>query len=649
MSKYYASAASVLAALFTVSVSSTPLLAQSRTSTLEEDGETIVVTASSVPLKAVEVGSAITILDAEDLLDRQITLISDALRDVPGLAVSRTGPVGGFTQVRIRGAEANQTLVLIDGIEANDPFFSEFDFANLVTSDVARIEVLRGPQSALYGSEALGGVISVLTQSPEPGFQSSGDVEAGSFGTYRVGANAGGGTETIRAFGSVSFYDTQGISAAPDGDEEDGYENLTAFLKVEADPLDILSVRGVLRYVDADVETDAQDFTPGSPTQGLVIDADQIGKTERLLAGGDATLTLLDGALLATAFGNYLDSEVRNFSGGFDNGTSQGERIKYGARLTGFYQTGPLDHALTIAGEREDLEFENIVPGFTAANQTQTDNQTSVIAEYNGNLNDRIFLSASVRHDMNDLFDDATTYRVTAAYRLIETGTRFHASYGTGITDPTFFERFGFTPGTFIGNPDLTPERSRSFDIGVEQRLFEDRVLIDVTYFNANLEDEITTLFLPPDFLATPVNQAEESERQGVEVTFEAALLDTLRLSGQYTYLDAEDPDGLAEVRRPDHTAAANLTWAFHDGRGTFDLGVDYNGEMEDLEFIFATPETRVSLDSFVLVNIAASYQLNDWIAVFARGENLLDEDYQEIFGYAAPGIAGFAGIRARI
>ncbi len=612
------------------------------------DGEVIVVTATTVPRPAKEIGSAITILDAQALEDRQTILVSDLLRDVPGLAVNRTGAQGTLTQVRIRGAEGNQTQVIIDGIEANDPFFSEFNFANLLETDIERIEVLRGPQSAIYGSESLGGVISVLTRVPEPGLEGSVEVEVGSFDTQRYAASLGGGTERIRARGAFTYYRTNGINTSPFGKEEDGYRNYTGHFKVVANPTSYLSLQSVVRVVDNVAELDGQDFTFGSPTQGLVINTDQVTDNRQIYAANQATLTLFDGRWVTKTTAQYTDTKNDNLTEDVVQNGSTGQRWKYGVQTTGFVTTGAFDHALTLAGQYERLEFESIQPFFTAANQEQSDEQKSVIAEYNGTWFDSLYVSGSVRRDFNDLFDDATTYRATLAYVFDATGTRLHGSYGTGITDPTFFERFGFNPGTFVGNPDLQPETSQGFDIGVEQPFLDGRFVVDVTYFNANLEDEITTVFAPDFSSSSPINQEGESERQGVEISLRADLTSTLSLTADYTYLDATDPDGRIEVRRPEHTASGNLTWRFLEDRGTFNANVRYNGTQEDSEFIFATPEDRVELDSYVLVNLSASYAIDPGFEIFARAENVLDEDYQEVFGFEAQGFGIYGGLRGR-
>ena len=211
------------------------------------------------------------------------------------------------------------------------------------------------------------------------------------------------------------------------------------------------------------------------------------------------------------------------------------------------------------------------------------------------------------------------------------------------MKNPTLFELFGFGPN-FVPNPDLKPEESIGWDIGVEQGFLDDRVSVDVTYFNNRITDLIQGAG------NTAINLDGISKIQGLEVTAEARLAEGLTLTGQYTYIDGKDADGIELVRRPKHLASANLGYEFLDRRAKLDLGIDYNGEQKDLQFsnFFAT-RTNVTLDDFVLVNLTASYELIEGVELYGRVENLLDEDYQEVLGFSNPGIGAFFGIRATI
>ena len=268
-----------------------------------------------------------------------------------------------------------------------------------------------------------------------------------------------------------------------------------------------------------------------------------------------------------------------------------------------------------------------------------------MVGEYRLQAFERLFLSGSLRYDDFEEFEDATTFRLTSSFDIPETGSRLHASYGTGIKAPTFFELFGFNPGTFIGNPNLEPERSEGWDVGIEQQFFDGRVVGDVTYFQADLFDEIRSDSVGAGF-TTPINLSGESKRNGVETSLRVVPFDGLTLTGSYTYLRTSEPEGLSEIRRPRHMASFNANWSFLDERANVNLGVDYAGETDDLEFASLTNRRRVRLDDYALVSLAGRYEPIEGVEVFGRIENALNQNYEEVFGFETPGRAVFVGAR---
>lgn len=612
--------------------------------------EEIIVTASRVPQDRLSVGSAIDVLDEEDIKTRQHAFMSNLLRDLPGLAVNRSGPAGAFTQVRLRGAEANHTLVIVDGIEAGDPFNAgEFEFAHLLSGGVSRLEVLRGPQSALWGSDAIGGVINVVTgpSISSEGAWAEGFAEGGSFGTVRGRASAGNVSARGSIRGSLAYSDIRGISASPTDPEKDGYDNLTASVFASFDVTETLTLSLAGRHISATAEEDAQDFTFGSPTQGFVIDSDGERKSDRLYGRAVADLSLLEGRWTHQLSAALTESENESFSGGAFSFGSEGHKwdVEYKTGYT-FDSGESATHAVTGLLEYEDLTYENRGAGGGPENQKQTGGQWSAAVEYRLGLADQVFLSGALRHDDHQRFDNETTYRLTAAWAIPDTGFKLRSTYGTGVAQPGFFELFGFNPNFFVGNPNLKPESSEGWDVGVDYSFADGRGLASLTYFDSNLKNEIFTDFSVFPF--TVDNRTGTSTRDGVEFAFQVDALDELSLAASYTYTDAKDDNGSREARRPKHLGSLNVTYRFLKNRATLDLGLNYNGTMQDNEFIFATPETLVTLDDYVLGTVAASYNVTDAVQVYGRVENLLGEDYQEVFGFASPGFGAYAGIRIK-
>lgn len=614
--------------------------------------EAVLVTGSRTPIPANQLGTASTVLSAEDIARRQNPIVSDLLRGVPGLAVSRSGGVGGLTQLRIRGAEGNHTLVLVDGIEANELNFNgEFDFSFLNAAGIERIEVLRGAQSALYGSDAIGGVVNIITTQGTPGFRANLMGEGGAFGTRQFGGSVSGGSERFTGAANVNYFEDDGHNISRTGDEKDGFRNISAGLKARARPTDTLTFDGVLRYADSRTQSDAAQFNfPSMPTDGIVMDSDNEEEASQLYGRFQGSLALLDGLWSHRAGISYADTEREFFAGGAPTARSGGERLKFDYQTTLSMDAPELAgsaHSVTFAFEREEMDFLNEGATPTAfQNQKQSDSQNSFIGEYRVGFADQVFLSASLRHDDNDLFDNATTYRITGAWLVEDWGSRLHASFGTGITNPGFFELFGFIPAFFIGNPDLEPEESKSFDVGFEQKFLGGDLTIDVTYFHADLTKEIITTFDFVTFLSGVENLVGKSKRDGVEITLDANISEAFSLSASYAYVRSRQPDGMPEVRRPKHTASLNANYGFAAGRGNLNLDVAYNGKQQDFEFVPVTPEFRVTLDSYVLVTLAGSYRISDRVEIFARAENLLDEKYEEVFSYRSRGIGAFAGVR---
>ncbi len=639
----FLSTTALAAVLFTV-----PAAGQTPSPVIQDE---IIVTASRVPQERFAVGSAVDVLDAQDLRDRQQPFLSDLLRDLPGLAVNQSGPAGAFTQIRLRGAEANHTLVVIDGLEAGDPFNgSEFEFAHLLSAGLARVEVLRGPQSALWGSEAIGGVINIVTGPPGDfaGPWADAWAEGGSFGTARGSVQTGTSGDWGTARGALSYTGIRGISASPTQPEKDGYDNVTGNLFADFVITEDLTVSLAGRYVSASSEEDAQDFTFGSPTQGLVIDSDTERDSKRWYGRAAADLSAFDGLWTHSLSAGLTDASNDSFSGGALTFGSDGRKwdVEYQSNVA-FSSAGGVEHGLSTLLEYEDLTYESIQPGGGAGNQRQTGAQWSAALEYRVGISDQVFLSAAARHDDSNRFKNETTYRATAAWAIPGSGAKVRGSFGTGVAQPNFFELFGFNPDFFVGNPDLQPETSEGWDIGVDYGFADGAGLVSLTYFDANLKDEVVTDFSVFPF--TVINRTGTSTRDGFEVSFAADPLDEISLAASYTYTDAKDDFGAREVRRPKHTGSVNVTYRMLDSRAVLDLGLNYNGTMTDTELIFATPETLVTLDDYILGTVSASYRVTEQIDLTARVENLFEEDYQDVFGFASPGIGLYAGVRIRL
>jgi vitamin B12 transporter len=613
--------------------------------------EEVLVLANHLPSNVKTVGSSVSAINVGDFARQANFDVSQLLRTIPNMSVNRAGPLGALTQVRIRGAEANHTLVLIDGVEVNDVGNgSEFNFAHLAGADISRIEVLRGPQSARFGADTIGGVIGIFTnQAKEPGVKTHVSLESGSFQTHYGSA----GVSVAQSQGenlwagqlNVSRIISDGYSASALGNEKDGFEDSSVRGSLSYQWGDASLFKVTLNQSEIDAQGDEQDFDfPSTATQGLVIDADQNNASKQRFAN----------ILLQTEYFGWQQqlsiSENSNRSRFFDTGTLisglNGERTKVDLQNSKIVQAGDLTHSWLIGAQHEGREFENIYPTIGGANYAAKDRQLGLVGEYVLQTPNRS-VALSVRNDNNQRFDNATTVRVTLSQNLPQ-NLRLHSSWGQGIANPTFFELFGFTPNSFTGNPNLQPEESTSWDLGLSGSLLDDQIRFDLTYFSADLTDEIETVFDMTTFTSSPVNQTGSSQRHGWEMSLDTAIGEQLSLSAHWNFLHSREPDARVEVRRPEKSGSISLHYASINDLSRVSLQVLHNGKNQDSEFIFSTAEDRVTLSSYTLVNLTASYQVKPNVSLYLRGENLLDDDYQQVFGYQAPGVGVYAGLKAR-
>ena len=611
--------------------------------------EEVLVTASHQPQTLNQIGSSISRIEAKELADQTSTYVADLLRNAAGVSVNQSGPLGALTQVRMRGAEANHTLVMIDGVRVNDiSLGSEFNFANLANADISHVEVLRGPQSARYGSDAIGGVIGIFTRQQESaGWHGGAHFGAGQFNTQDLGARIGFRSNDPQrnwhAHLNVGQLTTDGIDASPIGAELDGFNTTQVSVQARINLTPDASMKMVLRQVNTESEGDKQDFDfPTTATQGLIVDADERvdGQQQHLHISYDHKIGHWAHHAALTQSQNSTDYLVD----GTATSGLRGERLLLDLQTTRRIDSGKAGRSFNMGLQSEQRDFENIYAGFSAANYTADDSQNSLFAEY---LVDyaRTSLALSLRRDWNQRFANATTARGSVSHVLLRSAasqSRLRLSFGQGITNPGFFELFGFIPSTFIGNPELKPEQSTSYDLGWSQS-WESEFAgsaaqwdFDFTYFSADLQNEIATVY-DANFMSQPINLETDSDRSGIEVAGNLVIGATWQLAIAYTRLTAEE-NRVEEVRRPKHSGQVRLSRDFADSKGRASIQFLHNGRRTDNEFIYATPATRVNLQPYTLTNIGISYDLRPDLTLTGRVDNLTDTKYQQVFGYNSPG-----------
>ena len=622
---------SLLAA--TIALSAAPVLIQS-TYAAEAEIQEVLVSASLIPIAANRSANAITVIDSEQLKLRAALSVSDLLRDVPGLAVSRSGVQGSQTQIRARGNEANHLLVLIDGVEANDPSQSdELNWGTLAADDIERIEVIRGPQSSMRGSDAMAGVVNIVTRGAEQPFSAKFYTEAGSFSTQRNGFSVGAtqGDFTVRL--GVSDIETDGDNISRTGDEKDGYENTSINLKAGYAASESLSLSLSARQSDGMNEFDAD-----GDWDGLVEDRDRVSEFRNSTVGLQANYASEDGRwqhklLLAKS---KHDNEA--FADGEKGNETASTKDQYQYIGSMFWNDGTQRISILAEREQEDFQQRGPITSWGAdPNQDRERDTDSFAVEYRTDISDSLSLALSSRYDDNSEFDSSNTHRVEAVYQL-DDSMRLRAAYGTAVKNPTFSERFG-TYTNFVGNPNLEPEESTSWEAGIDQQLGE--LNLSATLFDSKLENEINGFADAGNYLYTAENMEGTSHRQGVELTVLSQMNDDIAISAAYTYTDSVAPDSdgvlIDEIRRARHAANVNLAWQVKDNL-TINANAQHNGKQTDIG--------DVTLDAFTLVNLNANYRASDKLDIYLRLDNLLDEDYEEVFGYQTLGFGASLGVR---
>ncbi len=589
-----------------------------------------VISANLAPIESDKVGASVTVLKGEEMRARGLTTAGEALRFVPGVMVNRNASSGTLTQVRLRGSEANHTLVTIDGVPAQRLDFGDFDWADFLLDDIDRIEVVRGPQSGISGANASSGVISIYTKSgkglksPEAEYR----VEGGMQQSHRESASLRG--QFGAAYGAVTVQnkETKGYNISRSGDERDGNRTKIATAKGGFD-IGNLNIEGFVRYVDRVVQYDPEFVIPLVDGFGY----DKFRSTTSRIA---ATHTAFDGRLVQRLGVSKVD-DIFNSEIGFGPFISKANAefldykstLKYDTRLFGGEQ-----HSFTILLDQAKEHYEHNF----GANADRK--RKGIAAEHVVTFPWDFTFTSAVRQDFNDAFSNYLTWRFTGAQHIASTGTKFHSSVGKAATNPTFVDQFGFFPG-FIGNPNLKPETSIGWDFGITQTWAGRKLITDVTVFGADYTDLIAQVGV------SPVNLAGVSTRKGIESSLKFIPTEFFLFDATYTYTDAKKPTDQVEIRRPRHVASVNVTAFSADKRGRATFGAAYNGRMQDGD-TFNIPG-RVSLPAYSVVNMILSYDVTKSTTVYVRAENLFDKSYEENFSYRAPGFIAFAGLKVKL
>jgi vitamin B12 transporter len=612
-----------------------PMLVQPRdvfadsSSDTTADETTVVVTATRTPVPLDKVASSTTVITAKELAASHSILLVDALRQVPGISVNQSGGIGAIATVSIRGADAGSTLVMIDGVPVNNPSSTNrsYDFSNLTVDNIDRIEILRGAQSTLYGSDAMAGVINIITKKGKGAPQTTISAEGGSMKTGSGSIASSGETGSWNYSASASKYVTSGYPLADfqaNDTHDDGYRNNTLSASADRKISNGISLGFSTRYTNAvvgltdpDASLATDDGTHTQETEQLMLGV----HAKWIPAGGkwDNSLNLsfaktnqdyADQAPASSpALSNYLGKSYRaawqtNYTASKSNLMTFGaERSEEAAQYSSAWDTLGDKNAATTGYYAQD--------------------QITITSKWNAVVGGRV--------DDHENFGQKTTYRIASSYDIVPNETKFKTSLATGFKAPTLFQLFDPS----YGNPNLKPESDTSFDLGIEQSLAHGRGAASVTYFHNNYTDMIS---------ADPITYVDYNIAKATTYGFEGAisykLTSKLKTGLGYTYTHTAGASGDPLLRRPGNIFTAN---AQYQASRKLDLDCDMRLVGEQYDTNYATYD-QVTLPSYFIANIAGSYKISTEWKAFARVDNLFNKHYEEVYSYRSPERAIYGG-----
>lgn len=624
----------------------------------------LLITSGAEPTPTKEVASSFTIVTAEDIATYQYHDLVDALQSVPGLHVVQSGGAGSLTSVFTRGSNSNQTLVMVNGLPINDPSSpaGAANLGNIPLDNVERIEVVRGPQSALYGSQAIGGVINIITKSGDAAPTVSAKIEAGTLGTLNISGNSGGVAGNTNYFLSASRNATDGNDITParlrgaEGSEKDGNERYNLSGNIGFKLPNNIETSAFVQYTKAN--TDIDDSGSDSFFNNTYQNRNNQTKATSFLLGGNIKGSFFDNKwrpkLILGLTRTTSDSD--DYVAPNDSIYSYQVSASGGTKKAEFANT--LDviphNRLTFGATYQRDEFKasgsrDFTGGFLIL--PASDAHTSTHGVYLGDhitFGESFFLTLNTRYDMPADFDNRFSYTIAPGYYISTTDTRLTASYGTGFKAPSLYQLYGFDPNSFgnfyIGNPNLKPETSKGWEAGIEQGFFGGKVNTGFTWFQNEIKDAISIIYV--GFDSTSQN-TDKLETKGFETFIAFDPFDNVTTRIDYTNtMVTSDTFTTTMTRRPRHKIGFTADWRPAEGT-VLSTNVQWIDPGRDISRDGFVPY-YVYASNYTIVNVAISQKLTESLTATAKINNLLDQNYEPAHGFQAAGIEALAGLEVK-
>ena len=577
--------------------------------------ENITIRSTRIPAGAKDIGSSLYIISEDQIKARGFKDAIDAISSAPGVTSKQNGSFGGVGTIRIRGASSSQTLVLVDGVPVNDSSSPAggYNFEYLNTSNIQSIEVLKGSQSTLWGSDAIGGVINIYTKQPEStSFGAS--AEIGSFGLKRGSADINFAGSNSRFRVSTSKTSVDGISKADEKDgnsEDDGFESESYSMSGSID-LDSLILKGSLSYMESQVEYDSYGFATG------VQDGDERSNTDEFIGSISAIFDLFDDKLQNSIFISQSDINRDYYSNGSFSFGAEGKR-----------------ELIRYQGNIEVNEFNKIAFGLESEESKVDADESTIDGSfllYEFRPNSKIIISTGIRNDDHEGFGSKTTRRISGTFKPSD-NLIIRSSWGEGFKVPTIFQSTYFCCGATSANSSIRPETSTSYDFGFELFFNEMNSTFSITYFDQDINDQINFSFGVGGY-----ENIDKVNSEGFEIALDYQISKLMSLYLNYSYIDSVDGNGSSLFYLAKDSGEAGL---IYEPNNSFSGSIiaRYNG---------SESSSYGKIDSWIRFDVNGSYKLSGTNELYFRIENLLDEEYQQIFGYGTPERSGFIGLRSK-
>jgi vitamin B12 transporter len=617
----------------------------------------VVITATKTQANTIELANSISVIDSIQISNSNVNNVFDVLKNETGISFTRQGGNGTLSNLYIRGANSSHTLVLIDGVEVNltnDPS-GVYDFSALPIDNIERIEVLRGPQSTLYGSDALAGVINIISKKGNGSPKFSLLTEGGSYNSYKAQLGVNGSLQKLNYSVALSRTGSDGFSVASEkygNTEKDGYNFNNASALIGYSISENSEISFYTRFLKSESDNDQFGGVFGD-------DPTYLTNQEEFSIRGEGKIKLFDGfwnqkiglSFLRNVRINSYDTSAASLNYPFyvnDYSWAHYDGRKYKIDWQNDFQLSKsnlLTAGLEFEVEESASEYyafnyvpDPFSPDIASVIPMQDASTFGVFVQDQLKFEKGFFISLGARLDNHSKFGTQFTYRIAPAFMLWETNTKFKATIGTGFKAPSLF--YLYDPA--YGNENLNPEESFGWDFGIEQYLFTQNFSIGTTFFY----NKFSNMF-GFDKNSKTIN-IDKAVTKGVEVYIDAKPMDELSLKANYTFMDARDTSPNSSdfdkklLRRPENKGGFYASYSFIP-QANINAEVIWVGAREDVDF---STFQRTELKGYVLLNLAAHYDVFDFLRLHARVENLLDTDYEEVFGYGTAGLSFYGGIK---